>query len=200
MLLLGRGEPPARHDAQRVEEGGGRKEEEEMEGQQHPLSNVWTMYAHHSTDSTSYSESYVKLLDVSTCEQWGQMVQHVPGADYLATRNVSVRVGTKRLTGLSFFRDGVTPEWEHPTNVGGTTLASRLKLEPHAARTLWIDVLCECARGAMHDDVVGVHLVQKWHAGRGMPVLRLDVWLVDGADVAGVCRANKPFDFVCIPR
>jgi len=173
---------------------------QEEHEQTHPLSHMWTMYAHHQTDSASYNKSYVKLMDVTTCEEWGQMMQYVPGAGLFAYRNVHIRIGEKDVTGLSFFRDGVTPEWEHPANLGGTTLASRLRLEPCDATALWIDVLCECARGATSDDVVGVHLVQKWHALRRVPVLRLDLWLTSDADVDGVCHANPHFDFVRVRR
>ena len=159
------------------------------------------MYAHHpSIDATSYRESYVKLMDVSTCEQWGQMMQHIPSADHFACDNVVVRMGSKHITGLSFFRDGVTPEWEHPHNVGGTTLASQLRLDSHAIKSLWIDTLCDCARGAMDDGVVGVHLVQKWHVVRQAPVLRLDVWFVRGADVSSVCKAYPSLKFIRVSR
>lgn len=144
----------------------------------HPLSSTWTLYAHSQSDATTYRARYWRLLDVGSCEQWGAMVQHVPAASTIAAPRVSLRIYGHPVHSFSFFRDGITPEWEHPRNEHGYTLSARSARTSTDRARLWVDLLCECARGALDDAVLGVQLSSRRGAGDHFKV---DVWCTQNA-------------------
>ena len=139
----------------------------------HPLSSTWSLYAHSQSDAATYRARYWCLLDVDTCEQWGAMVHHIPAAATIAEPRVSLRIYGHPVHSFSFFRDGVTPEWEHPRNESGYTLSARSVRTCADRARLWVDLLCECARGALDDAVLGVQLSSR----RGATAhFKIDVW------------------------
>ena len=146
----------------------------------HPLSSSWALYAHSPSDATTYRSCFAHVCDVATCEQWGQMVRHVPAASTLADPAKTMTIHGRPVTSFSLFRDGITPEWEHPRNRGGHTLTARFRRTPADCAALWVDLVAESARGAFDDGVLGVQL-----SARHTPSvvhLKLDVWCEDPTD------------------
>ena len=146
----------------------------------HALECPWDMYAHPMSDPHTYRTSYFHLGRVHTCEEWGSLWRHLPGADVLAANQILVH--KIRIVSLSFFRAGTKPEWEDPANHRGTTLSMRAVLPPAKAKEAWTSLCADCARGAA-DDVVGVQVSQKWGGS-----LKMDVWLRADCDVAHTTR------------
>ena len=124
----------------------------------HPLDQPWDLYLHHTGGSSSdtYGSAYVHALRVETCEQWGAMLQHVPPLGRACARG-KIRTLQGHVSGYSFFRNGILPEWEHPSNERGSTLLARLT-DAAAADHAWQALLCECGRGAAPACVTGVQM------------------------------------------
>ena len=162
-----------------------------MTSSSHPLADAWSLYAHPLADASTYRAAYTLLGTVTTCEEWGALWQHVPGADSFAKHDVGVMLRKQRIVALSFFRGATKPEWEHPDNHGGTTLTTRTTLPPDRARDVWTSLVADCARGAVEDGLLGVQVSQKW--GRHAPSLKFDLWLhatCDAARVSALAHAS----------
>jgi hypothetical protein len=140
------------------------------------LPDQWSLYAHYPSDSFTYRTSYRHVMDVNSTLEWGQMVQYVPGAQFFVSP-ASLMLHGREVVAFSFFRASTPPEWEHPNNSGGSVLTGRLRLSQQEAKAFWEELLCEFARGAV--DAMGFQLAKRWH--RGVPSLKLAVWLAQGA-------------------
>lgn len=151
-----------------------------------PLSSAWTLYAHRPATAGDYTSAYSVVAEARTCEEWGALARHARGAEALVLPGKRLTVAGAPVVALSFFRDGVTPEWEHPRNARGHTLSARLCLAPDDARALWVALLCECARGAWDEHVLGVQATGK--TTRGAPHLKVDVWCASGTPTLRMAR------------
>lgn len=167
----------------------------------HPLEAPWSLFAHTLSDASTYSAAYTHLATVATCEEWGSLWAHVPGADVLARADRAIQLKAQRIVSFSFFRDDVKPEWEHPQNHGGATLTARVTLAPERAQDVWTTLCADCARGVSDDGVLGVQVSQK--RGKPHPTLKFDVWLHASCDAARMARltsAATGLAFALAPR
>ena len=145
-----------------------------------PLPDPWAFYLHRR--SHDYRSSILATIPVRTCEEWARVYNHAPGGrEFASGATVQVKNTTSVVTTLSFFREGVHPEWEDPANRGGTTLSARNALSPQRIDEAWKVLLCECARNALDPKVQGVQLSQRWMRG---PVVKIDVWVGPGSSAA----------------
>jgi hypothetical protein len=168
---------------------------------QNPLSSPWSLYAHSASNSSSYKVSYMHVMDVSSCEEWGSMIQHVPGPEVFVRGDAVFQICGRRIISLSFFKDGIIPEWEHPRNKKGSTLTSRANMLSEEMKTLWVNTTCDLARGGIDDAVLGIQFSQK-KSRFAPPHVKIDVWLCEGAKVEEIQRLLSQFGliFTCTPR
>jgi hypothetical protein len=154
----------------------------------HPLDQPWDLYLHHTGGSSidTYGTAYAHSLRVETCEQWGAMVYHVPPLGASSVRGSGIRTTQGRVSGYSFFRNGILPEWEHPSNDKGSTLLARVTDVVEADRT-WEAVLCDCGRGAAPACVTGVQMTVR--DSRWGPHCRISAWTTKRK--GGVAQARE---------
>lgn len=155
----------------------------------YPLPDTWDAYAHTlAADSTSYGSSFTHLACVTTCQEWGGLMHHLPSVGCFATHEAApfFTKSMRRIAGFSFFRHSVTPEWENPHNHGGITLSARMSMSKAKAQATWLSLCCECAGGLISDDVLGIQVLQK--RGKHNPVIRFEAWLRKGCDVQAIAR------------
>lgn len=141
----------------------------------HVLPDAWSLYGHCASTAESYAVSYVHLIDVLTCEDWGRMMNWVRPIPVFLSPDQRLLVHGRHMTSFSFFRSHVRPEWEDPHNRDGHTLSARAHIPLPDAERLWSDLLCECVRGAFPTGVLGVMLSQK--SFRRTPCVKVDLWL-----------------------
>jgi hypothetical protein len=134
----------------------------------------WSFYAHGVADAASYNAAYTHLITVTTCLEWGHAWNYVR-PDCIARPDVAVKLRGMEVTAWSFFRAGIKPEWEDPSNHNGSTLTARASLPPEAATRVWTALVAECARGAAPAHVVGVQVARK-RSKHGFST-KFDVWL-----------------------
>ena len=152
-----------------------------------PLRMAWTVYGHPVADATTYNSSYVVLSTVSTCNEWGAIYNHLPDVGTLAMADRAILLKSPsptRIVAYSFFRYFAKPSWEDPHNAQGTTLTARLVMTPDRLRSVWWSLCAMCAMESVDNHVLGVQVFQKW--SRQAPMIRIDVWLRYGAEVADV--------------
>lgn len=111
----------------------------------YPLACSWAFYAHHKSDPSTYKISYVHIMDVATCQSFGNFWNWYP-IETFVNPSLACAFHAKETRAFSFFKHGSAPEWEHPSNRNGTTLTSRTK-DASAAVAFWRHATLECARG-----------------------------------------------------
>lgn len=152
--------------------------------EEHLLADKWSLYFHFVCDASCYKLSYTHIMDVESCEQWAQMIKFVPGFQVVLGPNTKLMVYGREVNSFSFFKNGITPEWEHPANHHGFTITTRLKLLQTETEQLWTSLACECARGAMNESVLGIQLIRKW--SKHIISVKVDFWLSQSSNIKNI--------------
>jgi hypothetical protein len=166
-----------------------------------PTRNKWTLYAHYLSNSNSYQTSYVKLCDVASFQDFGRMWNHThPRLVGDTTR--AVQIQGKQVTSWSYFKDGISPEWEHPSNEHGITYSLRTTMNCGDVYTLWETLVAHCTLSSHPNDLNGVQVCRK--SGTVRPhepglLMKFDLWFTPSASHDGIVDwlarslSNYPF-------
>lgn len=143
-----------------------------------PTRNTWTLYAHYISNSDNYQTSYTKLCDVASFQDFGRMWNHThPKLVGDPTRAVFIQ--SKRVTSWSFFKDGVLPEWEHPSNENGITYTLRMAMSCNDVYTLWEILVAHCTLSTHPHALNGIQVSRKGATVRlrepGL-LMKFDLW------------------------
>ena len=159
----------------------------------YPLDCNWSLYAHHAAYGTSYVNSYLHMLDIATIGDWYAMMHHIPFDASFAPKS-ELRVAGNAVVAFSLFRSFVKPEWEDTHNANGATLSIRHNGGRQLMLKLWKDMIIECVRGAVSDDLMGVQLTKRERPS-GTWLYKLDMWLssdVHAVPTMAACRHLFP--------
>jgi hypothetical protein len=84
--------------------------------------------------------------------------------------------GNKRVIAYSFFKEDITPEWEHPTNIVGCEWGCRESM-PSDLFSYMFNHLSLCAINNELEDVVGIRCINKCNKVRLL--YKIEIWMQD---------------------
>jgi len=171
-----------------------------------PTRNTWTLYAHYLSNSDSYQTSYVKLCDVASFQDFGRMWNHTHPR-LVGDPTHAVQIQGRRVTSWSYFRDEISPEWEHPYNEHGKTYSLRTTMKCDDAYTLWEMLVAQCTLSSHPDGLNGVQVYRKSATVRphepGL-LMKFDIWFTASASrddiVEWLARSLPNYSFTHAPR
>ena len=107
-----------------------------------PTRDRWTLFSHYLSSAESYQTSYLRMCGVASFQD----VLDACGTT-LTRGSSEMRVGSfnqgRRITSWSFFKNGISPEWEHPENASGITFSVRSTMSPDDAY-MWETLVTNC--------------------------------------------------------
>lgn len=162
----------------------------------HLLPEAWILRAHWTSNAITYAASYTKLFETRTCEDWGGLVRHGIAPSDLASLATVPLVARRAVHALSYFRDGINPEWEDPSNESGITYCTRGVFTAPFLRDLWRDLTCECARGASAPSLNGVLFGRKRH--RTGVSFKVEFWCRDASALPWISQFLGPRGLVAV--
>lgn len=145
-----------------------------MPADQFPTANAWSLYAHMACNQGTYGASFLKAMTVDSFESFGRMWNHTH-PELIGDAQRIVRIKKRNVTGWSFFLDGVTPEWEHPTNRRGKTYSCRDAFTPAKLTEVWKQLTMACVLAQHPPELLGIQITRKYTVGGGMHT-KVDVW------------------------
>lgn len=160
----------------------------------HPLPEAWVLRAHWTSNAVTYAASYTTLFKTQTCEDWGGLVRYGIAPSDLASTVTVPLVARRAVHALSYFRDGINPEWEDPANESGVTYCVRGVFTAPFLHDLWRDLTCECARGASGESLNGVLFSRKRH--RTGISFKVEFWCRDASAQPWISQFLAPRDLV----
>jgi len=155
--------------------------------QVHLLHTTWNLYysdRRQGEESKNFSSDLTLIQKVSTIETFWQAVNHI---------HLPTQLKYKENSNYFFFRDGISPEWEHPKNNGGGMLRVILKSRDRSTflDEFWLEMLMalvgECFECS--NEVTGV-VLQRRHKED-----RVCLWLKD-CDEESICDIR--FEMSCL--
>ena len=153
----------------------------------HPI-ETWTLYAHTFATQNTYTDSFMHVATMRSLEEWAAVWNNCH-PDLVGDPEKCVHVNKHRILSWSLFRDDIQPKWEDPKNFGGSTLTSRTNIDEVDAKVVWRDIIFECIRGAIPQDILGVQVTQK--PFRNTTLLKFDVWLRSNSDITHIRNVLK---------
>ena len=127
----------------------------------HPLHSRWTCYGHKACHTNDYRNSIVQIGVADTIESFWCLFNNIPKVSECFARGRCLGVNKEPVLGMSFFRDDVAPEWEHPRNKGGARWEFKGCIPVGEVETVWTSVLLSALGGAHEDSLNGVRVVYK---------------------------------------
>lgn len=145
--------------------------------------DTWTLYAHFISNSNSYQTSYVKLCSVESFQDFGRMWNNThPKLVGDPTRVVQMQ--GRRVTSFSYFRNNISPEWEHPLNDNGITYSLRTTMSCGDVYSLWETLVAHCTLSTHPDGLNGIQVYRKSATVRphepGL-LMKFDLWFTSSA-------------------
>lgn len=153
-----------------------------------PTRNPWTLYSHHLSNSDSYKTSYTKMCDVESFQDFGRMWNHTHPR-LVGDPHRVVQIQGRRVTSWSFFKDRISPEWEHPANEQGITFTHRATMSSDVAYHLWETLVCHCVLSTHPTHLNGIQVSRKSsivrHHEPGL-LMKFDLWFSHDATLSEV--------------
>lgn len=148
----------------------------------------WTLYSHYLSNAESYNASYQRMCDVVSFQDFGRMWNHTHPTLVGDARRV-VQIQGRRVTSWSFFKNNISPEWEHPENANGCTFSARTTMSPYEAYQLWETLVTTCVLSEHPASLNGVQLSKKSNYVRPRELgllMKCDLWFSSNADQASL--------------
>ena len=171
-----------------------------------PTRDTWTLYSHYLSNSDSYQASYRKMCEVASFQDFGRMWNHTH-PKLVGDPQRIVHVNGHRVTSWSFFKNGVSPEWEHPSNKNGVTFSRRICMSNHDAYELWETLVAHCVLSTHPSSLNGIQVSRKCVRVRPKEpglLMKFDIWFSSTASTSEISqwfRDNTPTHaFSHIPR
>ena len=171
-----------------------------------PTRDHWTLFSHYLSNAESYQTSYLRMCDVASFQDFGRMWNHTH-PKLIGDASRIIQIQGRRVTSWSFFKNGISPEWEHPENASGITFSVRSTMSPDDAYALWETLVTNCVLSKHPDTLNGVQLSRKsTHVRPHEPGLfmKCDLWFSSDADCVAVTqwiRETLPsYAFTHVPR
>nr|AMA65229.1 eIF4E-1c [Amphidinium carterae] len=149
----------------------------EASGETLPLRHTWVVWqqlmASSGSKSITYSESTRQLATCDTVESFWSTWAQLPQPSELLTNRMVLSsgdgIGFHIVDAVMLFREGVTPQWEDPTNADGGHLQFQFKASIGGGRIdeYWNNVVLAVIGATLEPNefITGVRLVDKLSAG-----------------------------------
>lgn len=137
-----------------------------------PLTHTWSLYAHLQAVSSTFQSSYLKLAEMTNIKDFWCVFNNIASCQDLHT-NIVV-IDNKRIIAYSFFKDDITPEWEHPTNYAGSEWGCREHMSAMTFESLFASLVVAAANDEL-EHVVGVRCINKCNRTRSL--FKIEVWM-----------------------
>ncbi|KAF4728642.1 hypothetical protein FOZ62_030340 [Perkinsus olseni] len=165
------------------------------------LQQKWVLWeqlqANQKTSPADWKDLSRSICAFETVGEFWRYWRHVPQPSELFSEPAGCRFvregsggGLRVVESMMIFRDGVTPEWEHPLNAVGGHL--QFSLSPHiGAKQIdeyWNNLVLAVVGGSLapHDMVTGLRLCDKLFSKRGGPshqgCVRIELWFTEASD------------------
>lgn len=168
--------------------------------------HTWTLYSHFLSDSDNYQASYVKMCHVSSFQDFGRMWNHTH-PKLVGDQSRIMQIHGRRVTSWSFFKDGISPEWEHPSNKNGLTFSLRCTMSCDDVYTLWETLVTDCVLSKCPSHLNGIQVSRKSGSVRPREpglLMKFDLWFSSEASQVHVShwlRHTLPdHDFLHVSR
>ena len=134
--------------------------------------NKWSLYAHIQSVSSTFSTSFVKIADIYTIADFWKVFNNIPSCDDLYSN--LIYLNDKRIIAYSFFKDDITPEWEHPVNMKGCEWGCREEMSSDVFTSLFNELVLL----VVNDDIaniVGIRCINKCNKQRN--IYKIEIWM-----------------------
>lgn len=152
------------------------------------FSSKWTLYANLQSMSITYSNSFVKIGSAQNISDFWRLFNNIPSA--LDLHSKAVYVNNNEIVAYSFFRDDITPEWEHPINLKGSEWGCRENIEASEFETLWNYLILSVVNEEFNN-VVGIRCINK--TNRIRVVYKIEIWM-DTCDEECTIKTKNDID------
>ena len=153
------------------------------------LNRTWTLYFHAKDKSKNYDNNTIKIIDISTIEDFWCTFNYIPKPCNLFYDGYTLKA--LKLGGImympnawSFFEKGVKPTWDDPSNINGGEWSIRKFNGLKDISDMWITALLDLV-GEIFDHshhVKGIRIVDSTLPQK--PMYRLEIWF-DKVNMAG---------------
>tara|TARA_Y100000741_G_scaffold363362_1_gene351445 strand:+ start:23399 stop:24010 length:612 start_codon:yes stop_codon:yes gene_type:complete len=150
------------------------------------------LYAHMLSGSTTYINSFMKIVDIHTIADFWNTYNSLPSAKDL--HSSTINVAGKKMVAYSLFKNNITPEWEHPINKKGSEWGCRENLSCETFAETWRTLSLSFVNNEL-DHVVGVRCINK--SNRNRVIHKIEVWM-DTVDTE-LCMSVKDVLLNLIP-
>ena len=136
------------------------------------LETPWCFYVHFNSVSDTYGSSYLLLGKVCTIREFWMFYNNIPNIKNL--HEEMILCNRQRVVAYSLFREGITPEWEHPINAIGSEWGCRETLSLKDFTTMWLYYILG-AIGEHIDNCVGLRAINK--SNRYRTLHKIEIWM-----------------------
>jgi len=167
-----------------------------------PLNRKWTLYFHAKDKSKNYDANTIKIMDMSTIEEFWGCFNYTPKpcdlfsdgytqkALKLTDRARGETEGTIYIPNAwSFFEKGVNPTWDDPSNINGAEWSIRkfngLKDISGMWMTALLDLVGETFEYSHH--IKGIRIVDSTLPEK--PMYRLEIWF-DKVEMSDIIQTH----------
>ena len=135
------------------------------------LNTKWTFYIHVHSVSLTFATSFLKAAEVYTVADFWCLMNNISCKDLHS--NLLMFEG-KRVTTFSFFKEDITPEWEHSINYQGCEWGCREELTDKTFEKLFIGLTLKCVNSEFNN-VVGIRCINKSNKLRDL--FKIEIWM-----------------------
>lgn len=146
----------------------------------HPLASPWTWYLH-KEGSDGYKSTLAVAGSCETIESFWRLKNNIPSFQKAFARHTILLVEKSPVTGMSFFRGTVTPEWEHAQNVNGVIMECKGSFDAKAVDEMFLAQLMKLVGNVAPVSCNGIRVVHK--NGR-KSFYKIEMWYRAGSTAA----------------
>lgn len=166
------------------------------------LNRNWTLYFHAKDKTKNYDTNTIKIMDISTIEDFWGCFNHIPKPcdlfyDGYTQKGLKMKNKEKGETdgtlyipnAWSFFEKGVKPTWDDPLNIDGAEWSIRKFNGLKDISNMWMTALLDLV-GEMFDyshHIKGIRIVDSTLPEK--PMYRLEIWF-DKVEMSDIIHAH----------
>lgn len=149
------------------------REEAARGGVEHELMQCWNWYFH--SPSEDYKKSFMHIGCIKTIESFWRHKNNIPTFGSCFAKNAQFFCRNTRIVGMSFFKDDITPEWEHQSNKGGGKIYEIKGFLTHAyLDSVFEGVLLNAVGGTLTESFHGIRVLLK---GGKRQFFKIELWM-----------------------
>lgn len=160
----------------------------------YPLRDKWILYDHTKSDSNTYESSTRKVCEIDSIVKFWKVFNnyHIPSIIFNNGINRPY-IDNREISSLSFFKEGISPKWEDPSNKFGGEFSKRKFTKKHQLEELdsnWMDLLIACISSSVFDSsITGIRVVDSSSPRKNEStklvefklLYRIEIWFSDNS-------------------